>query len=81
MKSPSRTHHSRVTVESAQVEQKEDLFTGTVTFSFEQWDNPRVYPVAYAADALTAVDAIIGAGFDTLATDDRQAAQEECVDG
>jgi hypothetical protein len=76
VKSPKRTHHSRVEVASAAVSQDEDAFTVTVTFTFHPWDRPSVYPVGYAADALTAVDSVIEAGFEALEQADRQAATE-----
>lgn len=66
MKSPKRTHHSRVTVTSAALTQGDGQYTVTVTFAFDPWDSPEVYPVGYAADALTAVDSIIEAGFAAL---------------
>lgn len=76
MKSHKRTHHSRVEVASASVTQDEDTFTVTVAFTFHPWDLPAVYPVGYAADALTAVDAVIEAGFEALEQADKAAAGE-----
>ena len=72
MKSPKRTHHSRVEVASAAVVQEDETFTVTVAFTFTPWDRPSVYPVGYAADALTAVDAVIEAGFEALTQADNQ---------
>jgi len=72
VKSPSRTHHSRVNVARANVQQADGEYHVTVTFTFDPWDHPSVLPIGYAADALTAVNAVIEAGLESLDAEHRK---------
>lgn len=72
MKSPGRTHHSRIEVETAGVTQREEDFVVTVSLRFNPWDVPSEYPAAYAADALLTFQNVWDAGVDTLDNDDAE---------
>ena len=80
MKSPSRSHHSRITVKDATVTQVDERYEVTVTFTFDPWDRASVYPIGYAADALMAVDTIIETGLSVLETTERETLEEELTE-
>ena len=73
MKSPSRTHHSRITVDSVQLSQYAENFEVRVVFLFDPWMEPGVMPAGYAADALTTFQRVWDAGIEAL---DREVARE-----
>lgn len=66
MKSPHRTHHSRIEPSSASIKQHSESYTLTVKFYFNPWDSPREYPAAYAGDAFATFQHIWDTGIDAL---------------
>ena len=66
MKSPHRTHHDRIEPASATIHQGPYNYTLTVHFTFDPWDVPAAYPVAYAGDAFAAFQRVWDAGIQTL---------------
>lgn len=75
MKSKSRTHHSRLELETADTIQHDEHYVVRASFHFDPWDYPAGYPAGYAADALLTLQKIWDAGVEALDLQDREGAQ------